>query len=62
MNENVSDLESYLVSKESYEREKEIEIDNCSLPLTQKRYVSLSRDERLQKHIKYLKENGQFYI
>lgn len=62
MNENVSDLESYLVSKESYEREKEIEIDNCSLPLTKKRYVSLSRDERLQKHIKYLKENGQFYI
>lgn len=60
MNENITDLESYAISKESYEREKETEIDGCSLPLTQKRYVSLSRDERLQKHIEYLKKIEHF--
>ncbi len=60
MNENISDLESYAVSKENYEREKETEINDYSLPLTKKQYHSLSRDERLQKHIEYLKNTGQF--
>ena len=39
MNENVSDLESYAISKDSYEREKETEIDSCKLPLTQKNMI-----------------------
>ena len=60
MNENISDFKSYAISKDSYEREKETEIDSCSLPLTQKQYVLLSRDERLQKHIEYLKNIGHF--
>ncbi len=60
INENTNDLESYAISKESYDREKKIEIDSCSLPLTQKQYASLSRDERLQKHIEYLKNSGHF--
>ncbi len=60
INENTSDLESYAISNESYNLEKEAIIDNYCLPLTQKKFVSLSRDERLQKHIEYLKETGQF--
>jgi len=60
MNENISDLESYAVSKENYEREKETEINDYSLPLTKKQYHSLSRDKRLQKHIEYLKNTGHF--
>lgn len=54
MNENVSDLESYAISKDSYEREKETEINSCKLPLTQKKYDSLSRDERLKRHIEFI--------
>lgn len=60
INENTNDLESYAVSNESYNLEKKEIIDNYSLPLTQKKFVSLSRDERLKKHIEYLKETGQF--
>lgn len=60
MNNNVIDLKSYAVSRESYEREKEAEICSYSLPLTQKKYDSLSRDERIKRHIDYLKNNDYF--
>lgn len=60
INENISGLESYAVSKEIYDREKETEIDSYRLPLTQKQYAQLSRDERIQKHIEYLKSLRQF--
>lgn len=60
INDNIGDLESYAVSKESYEREKETEINSCKLPLTHKKYDSLSRDERLKRHIEFIKRIGYF--
>ncbi len=60
MNENISDLDSYAVSKENYEHEKETEINDYGLPLTKKQYPPLSRNERLHKHIEYLKNTGHF--
>ena len=58
VHENISDLMSYTLSNESYESEKEKMIDYYSLPLTKKEYPKLSREERMKKHIEYLKEHG----
>lgn len=59
MNENITDLESYTVSNESYNTEKEKIINSYNLPLTQKRYPKLSREERMIRHIQFLKNTGQ---
>lgn len=49
------DLESFSVSKEMYDTSKEKTINYYTLPLKQKRFPELSRKERMQKHLKYLK-------
>lgn len=59
VHENISDLESYSLSNESYESEKEKTLDDYSLPLTKKEFPELSREERIRKHIEYLKEHGE---
>lgn len=60
VHENISVLESYTLSNESYKSEKEKTIDYYSLPLTKKEFPVLSREERIKKHIEYLKEHGEF--
>lgn len=57
--ENISDLESYALSTESYETEKEKTIDYYNLPLTKRVFPELSREERMKKHIEFLKERGE---
>ena len=59
VNENIADLESYAIPKESYDTEKEKTVDYYNLPLTQKTYPQLSREERMRKHIEFLKESGE---
>lgn len=60
INENIGDLESYSIPHDSYNTAKEKTINYYSLPLTKKEFPELSREERLRRHIEYLKENGQF--
>ncbi len=55
INENIGDLESYSIPQESYNTTKEKTINYYSLPLTKKEFPELSREERLRKHIEYLK-------
>ena len=57
--ENISDLESYALSTESYETEKEKTIDYYNLPLTKREFPELSREERMKKHIEFLKGRGE---
>lgn len=49
------DLESYAVSKEMYETSKEKTIDYYTLPLKKKTIPKLSREERMKKHINFVK-------
>lgn len=60
VNEANEDIKSYSCSPESYEREKESYVSHCSLPVTKKKIPEMSRDERLKKHIEYLKEQNKF--
>lgn len=56
INENYNDLESFSVSKEMYDMAKEKTKEHYSvLPLTKKTYPELSREERMKKHMDYLK-------
>ncbi len=57
VSEAKSDIESFSCSPESYEAEKKRTIDYYTYPLTKKEMPELSRDERLKKHIEYLKKN-----
>ena len=57
INENIGDLESYSIPPESYNTAKEKTINYYSLPLTKKEFPELSREERLRKHIEYLKNS-----
>lgn len=51
-----SDLESYSISKEIYDIAKDkTKEDYSTLPLTQKKYPYLSREERIIKHREFLK-------
>lgn len=50
------DLESYSISKEMYDLAKEKTKDYYTLPLKQKKFPKLSREERMNKHIEYLKK------
>ncbi|MEG0900128.1 MAG: helix-turn-helix transcriptional regulator [Anaerovoracaceae bacterium] len=54
------DIISYSSTPESYDLEKKSVVDYYSLPLTKKKIPGLSRDERLKKHIEYLKEHDNF--
>lgn len=49
------DLESYALSKEMYETSKEKTIDYFTLPLKKKTIPKLSREERMKKHINFVK-------
>lgn len=49
-----ADLESYTVSKEIYDFAKEKTKDYYTLPLKQKKFPELSREERLKKHKNFL--------
>lgn len=49
------DLESYSLSKEMYDLAKEKTKDYYTLPLKQKRFPKLSREERVKKHIDLIK-------
>lgn len=55
------DLESYTISKENYDSERKKWINyysKNSLSLTKEEYPELTREERLKKHIEYLKKNN----
>ena len=55
--DNISDLESYAISKETYEARKEIMKDHFNLPVTKKDFPELTREERLKKHIEWMKQH-----
>lgn len=49
------DLETYSISKDIYDIAKEKTKNNYNLPLTQKKFPELSREERMKKQMEYLK-------
>ncbi|MEG0959994.1 MAG: helix-turn-helix transcriptional regulator [Erysipelotrichaceae bacterium] len=51
-----ADLESYTVSKEMYDLAKEKTKDYYALPLKLKKFPELSREERIKKHMNYIKK------
>ncbi len=53
--DNYADLEDFSLTKEMYELAVEQTVEHYNLPLTKKVFPELSRDERLQKRIEYLK-------
>ena len=55
---NLFDLESYSITQERFDYMKNKSAEYYSLPLTQKEFEELSRDEILKKRIEYLKENN----
>lgn len=58
LSDNLFDLESYSITKEQFDSMKNKSLEYYSLPLTQKEFENLSRDEILKKRIEYLKENN----
>ena len=58
LSDNLFDLESYSITKEQFDFMKNKSFENYSLPLIQKEFEELSRDEVLKKRIEYLKENN----
>jgi transcriptional regulator with XRE-family HTH domain len=60
VHDNISDLESYSISNENYELEKKRTKEYYTLPLTKREFPELPREERIKKHIEYLKEHGEF--
>lgn len=57
ISENISDLESYSISNETYETEKARLKENYSRPISKKDFPDLSREERQKKHIEWVKEH-----
>lgn len=60
--EQYSDLKNYSISKENYDSERKQWINyysKNSLPLTKEEYPELTREERMKKHIEYLKTNNE---
>lgn len=51
------DLASFAVSKDIYETSKEKTIDHYTLPLKRKIIPKLNREERMKKHISFIKGN-----
>ncbi len=58
LSDNLFDLESYSITKEQFDSMKNKSVEYYALPLTQKEFEELSRDEILKKRIEYLKENN----
>ena len=57
LSDNLFDLESYSITKEQFDSMKNKSVEYYSLPLTQKEFEELTRDEILKKRIEFLKEN-----
>lgn len=55
IHENISDLETFAIAKEMYDMEKARTREYYSAPVTKKCFPELSRDERMRKHVEYLK-------
>ena len=56
LSDNLFNLESYSITKEQFDSMKNKSVEYYSLPLTQKEFEELSRDEILKKIIEYLKK------
>ena len=57
ISDNISDLESYSISAETYQAEKERMRDYYSAPVSKKDFPELSREERQAKHIEWVKQH-----
>ena len=57
ISDNISDLESYSISTETYETEKEKTMNYYNQPITKKDYPELTREERQKKHIEWIKQH-----
>ena len=57
ISDNISDLESYSISTETYRAEKERMRDYYSAPVAKKDFPELTREERQAKHIKWVKQH-----
>ena len=55
--DNISDLESYAISKDTYESEKSRIVSYYTSPIRKKDFPVLSREERQKKHIEWLKQH-----
>lgn len=55
IHDNISDLETYAISKDMYDMEKNRSKESYDTPITKKCFPDLSRNERMDKHIEYLK-------
>ena len=51
LSDNLFDLESYSITKEQFDSMKNKSVEYYSLPLTQKEFEELSRDEILKKEL-----------
>lgn len=60
LSDNLFDLESYSITKEQFDSMKIKSVDYYTLPLTQKEFEKLPRDEILKKRIEYLKGKNLF--
>lgn len=58
LSDSLFDLESYSITKAQFDSMKNKSLEYYSLPLTQKEFEELSRDEILKKRIEYLKEHN----
>lgn len=56
LSDNLFDFESYSITKEQFDSMKNKSVEYYSIPLTQKEFEELLRDEILKKRIEYLKE------
>lgn len=57
ISDNISDLESYSISTETYRAEKERMRDYYSAPVAKKDFPELTREERQTKHIEWVKQH-----
>ena len=58
LSDNLIDLELYSITKEQFDSMKNNSVEYYSLPLPQKEFEELSRDEILKKRIEYLKKHN----
>ena len=58
LSDNLFDLESYSITKKQFDSMKNISVEYYSIPLRQKEFDELLRDEILKTRIEYLKENN----
>ena len=58
LSDNLFDLESYSITKEQFDSMKNESVEYYSLPLIQKEFEELLREEILKKRIEYLKKKN----